>query len=484
MKYLLNMLTFISVLIYAEERLLPLGNFGSVRYTYDDHNLLQIDRLSSSGNILYTHSYDWDLNGHLVSENLIGDLGVIEYEEDSIVRTPYNLEVCDYDENHNLISYFNDERLQEYAYNDKNELITKTTEVVCIYDENGNLIQKGDTLFDYDEAGHLTYVLSNKHLITYTYDCCGNRISRTVDGVKESYIYFDANEMAVLDSDGRVKELRIPGLSFHNDTLKPIAIETKEAIYAPIHDVQGNIIKLINITTKEVLSLTKSDPFGRGLSKDAPTSWIFAGKHYDKEADLIYFSNRYYCPELKQWMTPDPAHQTDDPYQYCLNNPFSYMDPDGRFAIPLVGLAWGGAITITAPVWAPYAAAAAAEALSGYGVYEGIQYFKASDIYQTTQEHWTKDQLLWEDGSNGKMEQAYHSEQTRKKAGELQKQVEKGQAPNSVDRVDKGRGPHEKDHVDFKDDHALNHDGTWKHKGRKIMNKEKEWLEDNGWMVP
>jgi hypothetical protein len=76
------------------------------------------------------------------------------------------------------------------------------------------------------------------------------------------------------------------------------------------------------------------------------------------------------------------------------------------------------------------------------------------------------------------------SEQDRKKAGDLQRQVEKGQAPDSVDRVDKGLGPHEKDHVHFKDDHALNHDGSWKHGGRNIRNKEKKWLQDNGWKLP
>lgn len=91
----------------------------------------------------------------------------------------------------------------------------------------------------------------------------------------------------------------------------------------------------------------------------------------------------------------------------------------------------------------------------------------------------------WKDDSNNEsIEKMDSYSYDRKKAGELQKQVEKGNAPTSVDRVDKGRGPHEKDHVHFKDDHALNHDGTWKHRGRKVTNKEKEWLEDNGWMAP
>ncbi len=395
MKYLLNILAIVSSALCADERILPLGNLGSVRYTYDDLHLNQVDRLSPSGKILYTHSYSWDHEGHLISESLIGDLGTAEYEDDFIIKSLYNTEICDFDENQNLVAYFTDNEERKYEYTEKNELILEKVDVPCTYDENGYLVQKGDTLFEYDEEGHLTAVFANGHFITYTYDCSGNRTSRTVNGSTESYIYFDSNEIAVLDEEERVKELRIPGLSPHRNILRPIAIETKDAIYAPIHNVQGNIVKLINIATKAVINLEKTDPFGKGLSKNAPTAWVFAGKHYDKEAGLVYFGDRYYCPEIHQWTTPDPDHQTDDPYQYCLNNPISYIDPDGRFAIPLVGLAWGAGVTITAPVWAPYAAAAAGGALIGYGVYEGIQYVKGLDRHQTSQDYWNGDQIIW-----------------------------------------------------------------------------------------
>ena len=48
-------------------------------------------------------------------------------------------------------------------------------------------------------------------------------------------------------------------------------------------------------------------------------------------------------------------------------------------------------------------------------------------------------------------------------AGNIQRQVERGQVPREIDRVDKGRGPYEKDHIELKDGRALNRDGTWKH---------------------
>ena len=63
----------------------------------------------------------------------------------------------------------------------------------------------------------------------------------------------------------------------------------------------------------------------------------------------------------------------------------------------------------------------------------------------------------------------------------LQKDIEKGKAPKSINRYDIGKGKHEKPHVHFKDGNALNQDGTWKHGGRKLTNKEKKFLEKYDW---
>ncbi len=68
--------------------------------------------------------------------------------------------------------------------------------------------------------------------------------------------------------------------------------------------------------------------------------------------------------------------------------------------------------------------------------------------------------------------------------GRMQKEVERGQAPRSIDRVDKGRGPFEQDHVEFKSGDALNRDGTWKHGGRDLTKAEADWITGHGWELP
>ncbi len=67
---------------------------------------------------------------------------------------------------------------------------------------------------------------------------------------------------------------------------------------------------------------------------------------------------------------------------------------------------------------------------------------------------------------------------------QLQKQVERGQAPKDIDRVDKPHVPGQQPHVHFKDGTSLNQDGTIHdaHRGTpSISNKVREWLIKNGW---
>ncbi|MBQ3246323.1 MAG: hypothetical protein IJB06_06385 [Bacteroidales bacterium] len=52
---------------------------------------------------------------------------------------------------------------------------------------------------------------------------------------------------------------------------------------------------------------------------------------------------------------------------------------------------------------------------------------------------------------------------------------------NKNDGYERGKGDYEKPHVHFKDGNTLNQDGTWKHGGRDLTNKEKEFLKRYGW---
>ena len=148
--------------------------------------MLQIDRLSPSNKILYTHVYHYDEDNLLISETLIGDLGEVVYEGPNVVRSLYHQETC------------------------KDEMLRAS--------------------------------------------------ETTITGI-ETYFHLGLNEIGIVDENQQLKELRIPGISTHKDYLRPIAIETKDAIYAPIYDVQGNLVKLIDIFTRNVITLFSPDLF-------------------------------------------------------------------------------------------------------------------------------------------------------------------------------------------------------------------------------
>lgn len=66
-----------------------------------------------------------------------------------------------------------------------------------------------------------------------------------------------------------------------------------------------------------------------------------AGHYDDWETGLIYMGKRYYSPKLGRFLTPDPVGvhlhlpQSFNRYKYANNNPYRYIDPDGRFDIDI-----------------------------------------------------------------------------------------------------------------------------------------------------
>lgn len=78
---------------------------------------------------------------------------------------------------------------------------------------------------------------------------------------------------------------------------------------------------------------------GGGFCTPVPGARQFAGKERDQETGLDYFGGRYYAASLGRFTTPDPAYvegenianpQLWNRYNYALNNPLRYEDPDGR----------------------------------------------------------------------------------------------------------------------------------------------------------
>jgi len=62
----------------------------------------------------------------------------------------------------------------------------------------------------------------------------------------------------------------------------------------------------------------------------------FHGAERDDLTGLHYGGHRYYAPWLGRWLSPDPLGTTDalNEYEFCLDNPVTFHDPDGLRSVP------------------------------------------------------------------------------------------------------------------------------------------------------
>lgn len=78
------------------------------------------------------------------------------------------------------------------------------------------------------------------------------------------------------------------------------------------------------------------------LAATTNTRW-YTGHPHDDDTGLTYMGARYYDPSLGRFMAIDPAPFTEENphslnrYAYANNNPYRYVDPDGRNAVTAFG---------------------------------------------------------------------------------------------------------------------------------------------------
>lgn len=87
----------------------------------------------------------------------------------------------------------------------------------------------------------------------------------------------------------------------------------------------------------QVISRTRYEPYGYVASGAAP-SIGFTGHVNDADTGLTYMQQRYYDPAVGRFLSVDPivtevnTGNSFNRYTYANNNPYKYVDPDGRFS--------------------------------------------------------------------------------------------------------------------------------------------------------
>ena len=374
------------------EVLLP--DQSKIVYIYDAAFGREIKRISPQGTVLYNHTYDqYDSLGKLLQETRIGYVGTTEYsydlngqrisskndfadeqyKRDSLGRVlevkgnkheeysynslsqltlekKTNPKTYAYDSLDNRIKV-NDENL---LYNNLNQL-TKTSKAEFSYDPQGNLLRKvlngEETRFENNLLSQLIFIEKvDKTVLNFSYDALGRilvekhtdskgRKKKTFNTTR--YFYIGNQQIGTLTETGLITTLKVPGLQGDQLSNTSIAFEIKGKAYAPMHDVAGNVVSLINPQTRDVVESYNYTAFGEETIYNSNgeiqeysvigNPWRFAEKHFDQNSGLILFGLRFYDPMAGRWTSQDPARFIDGTnlYAYVHNNPINNLDRFG-----------------------------------------------------------------------------------------------------------------------------------------------------------
>lgn len=315
--------------------------FSANTYNYDYDGANRLISADYSGIGSYQTSYSYDKNGNIISLTRDGMIGQSQQWS--------SIDVLTYTYNGNQLKTVNDipgsSQHQNNGYSDNGYFSYSEPEYE--YDTNGNMVLDENKSIQINEYNHLNLPqqlnisTSGNNAINYLYNAHGvkirkqtkidNLVENTVDYIG-SFVYEDNGNFElryILTANGRVM--------LNSD-------ETIEYQYF-LKDHLGNTRVVIN-ENGDVVQENAYYPFGmqmNGLSFETglnyKNKYLYNGKELQDDFGLDWYDYgaRFYNPTLGRWISPDPKSEKFSkwsPFNYCLNNPVSLIDPDGREPTP------------------------------------------------------------------------------------------------------------------------------------------------------
>ena len=206
------------------------------------------------------------------------------------------------------------------------------------YDAAGNLLNDGSCSYSYDAENRITTVGGNCSATTYAYDAEGRRVEKIISSETLSYVYDLAGHQVTEIAPTTVDWDEIYAGNRH------VATYSNNTTYFIHPDWLGTERARSNLGGGLCETIT-SLPFGDGQSTSGSCSDVsimhFTGKPRDTESNLDYFGARYNASSFGRFTSPDRGAfaltnpQSLNRYIYTMNNPMSYIDPDGNDVVQL-----------------------------------------------------------------------------------------------------------------------------------------------------
>ncbi|MCW8955544.1 MAG: RHS domain-containing protein [Gammaproteobacteria bacterium] len=323
------------------------GNYGSKSYGYDQVG----NRLSIDQDGLIT-SYSYDINSNRM--NQAGGEGVILDEVgNTLIKGDRSFT---YTENNRLREiYESTELLASYAYNGLGQRISKTLNQA----DSGSVVSNATASSRIQNARGIAVASRNRNRVTRGSDMMSdngadNRFGRSIfnDSVSETvtqYVYgLNGELLAELSATGEVQKeyvyLNGQPLSMVAYTQNPDGSLAHQLYY--IHNNHLGTPQTLTDETGNLVWRAEYTPFGLatvfddvdGDGQAVSMNVRMPGQYFDGESGFYYNYYRYYDPETGRYITSDPIGLAGgvNTYLYANANPLKYIDPDGRWALPVV----------------------------------------------------------------------------------------------------------------------------------------------------
>ena len=205
------------------------------------------------------------------------------------------------------------------------------------YDVQGNLNNKSGTLFDFDYGNRLrSATYSTATLESYQYDGYGRRVLSTASTGTIQSLYSQGGQLLYQDNARTGKRINYYYLagSLVNE------VETTVATGAVANrfqhtDALGSPVLVTDGARAQVGARTEYEPYGQILAGGVADRPNFTGHVNDAQTGLDYMQQRYYDPMLGRFLSVDPVTATSvggnfNRYWYASDNPYRFIDPDGR----------------------------------------------------------------------------------------------------------------------------------------------------------
>nr|WP_315218679.1 RHS repeat-associated core domain-containing protein [uncultured Flavobacterium sp.] len=224
------------------------------------------------------------------------------------------------------------------------------------YDANGNMItdkNKGITTIIYNHLNLPTKITIGMNNVWYLYNALGQKVKKTVSTMDNS----SSQTFAITDYLGGFQYTEVSTKTRRGSTVDP----TKSSRFFPTAEGYYDFLKnsyVFNYTDHlgnvrlsyekdattgllKILEESNYYPFGMKHSGynngtlQANYKYKYNGKELQDELGLNFYDYgaRNYDPALGRWMNIDPLaekYYNFTPYNYAVNNPVFFVDPDGR----------------------------------------------------------------------------------------------------------------------------------------------------------